>query len=134
VIYVASGNDYASGKQNTTLELVLHSDFYHSPKVTGSKINIKRRQKQSKYYKYPDGRAIALTEAISRLLGYSQVYTNIDFKMISMTVMGERPGYDRIAPGTSDITVMSSRGPANLIPAKHIISVAVHDTQPLLPW
>jgi hypothetical protein len=62
------------------------------------------------------------------------VYTNIDFEMISMTVMGERPGYDQIAPGTSDITVMSSRGPANLIPAKHIISVAVHDTLPLLPW
>jgi hypothetical protein len=52
VIYVAPGNDYASGKQNITLELVLHSDFYHAPKVTGSKINIKKRQKQSKYSKH----------------------------------------------------------------------------------
>jgi hypothetical protein len=39
-----------------------------------------------------------LTEAISCLLGYSQVYTNIDFEMISTTVMVQRPGYDRIAP------------------------------------
>jgi hypothetical protein len=29
---------------------------------------------------------------------------------------------------------MSSRGPADLIPAKHIISVAVRDALPLLPW
>jgi hypothetical protein len=49
VIYVALGNDYAGGKQNITPELVLHSYFYHAPKVTGSKINIKKRQKQSKY-------------------------------------------------------------------------------------
>jgi hypothetical protein len=47
-------------------------------------------------------------EAILCLLGYSQVYTNIDFEMISTTVMAERPGYDQIAPGTSDIMVMSS--------------------------
>jgi hypothetical protein len=32
-----------------TPELVLHSDFYHAPNVTGSKINIEKRQKQSKY-------------------------------------------------------------------------------------
>jgi hypothetical protein len=32
-------------------------------------------------------------EAISRLLGYSQVYANIDFEMISMTVMAQKPGY-----------------------------------------
>jgi hypothetical protein len=62
------------------------------------------------------------------------VYTNIDFKMISTTVMVERPGYDQIAPGTSDIMVMSSRGPANLITANHIISIAVCDALPLLPW
>jgi hypothetical protein len=55
---------------------------------------MEKRQKQSKYSKYLDGGAIALTEAISRLLGYSQVYTNVDFEMISMTVMVERPGYD----------------------------------------
>jgi hypothetical protein len=55
VIYVAPGNDYAGGKPNITPELVLHSDFYHAPKVTGSKINIKKRQKESKYSKYPDG-------------------------------------------------------------------------------
>jgi hypothetical protein len=62
------------------------------------------------------------------------MYTNIDFEMISTTVMAERPGYDQIAPGTSDIMVMSSRGAADLIPANHIISVAVHDALPLLPW
>jgi hypothetical protein len=55
VIYVAPGNDYASGKQNITPELVFHSNFYHAPKLTGSKINIEKRQKQSKYSKYPDG-------------------------------------------------------------------------------
>jgi hypothetical protein len=131
MIYVAPGNDYAGGKQNITPEHVLHSDFYHAPKV---KINIEKRQKQSKYSKYPDGRAIALTEVISQLLGYSQVYTNIDFEMISTTVMAERPGYDQITPGTSDIMVMSSRGPADLIPANHITSVAVHNSLPLLPW
>jgi hypothetical protein len=75
-----------------------------------------------------------LTEAVSRLLGYSQVYTNIDFEIISMTVMAERPGYDQIAPGTSDIMVMSSWGPSDLIPANHIISIAVHNSLPLLPW
>jgi hypothetical protein len=42
MIYVAPGNDYAGGKQNITLELVLYSDFYHAPKVTGSKINTKK--------------------------------------------------------------------------------------------
>ncbi len=94
VIYEAPGNDYAGGKQNITPELVLHSDFYHAPKVTSLKINMEKRQKQSKYSKYLDGGAIALTEAILRLLGYSQVYTNVDFEMISMTVMVERPGYD----------------------------------------
>jgi hypothetical protein len=40
--------------------------------------------------------------------------------MISMTVMVERPGYDQIAPGTSDIMMISSREPANLIPMNHI--------------
>jgi hypothetical protein len=30
VIYVAPGNDYAGGKQNITLELVLQSNFYHA--------------------------------------------------------------------------------------------------------
>jgi hypothetical protein len=30
VIYVAPGNDYASGKQNITLKLVLHSNFHHA--------------------------------------------------------------------------------------------------------
>jgi hypothetical protein len=89
MIYVAPRNDYAGGKQNITPELVLHSNFYHAPKVTGSKINIKKRQKQSKYSKYPDGGAIALMEAISHLLGYSQVYTSIDFEMISTAVSGK---------------------------------------------
>jgi hypothetical protein len=40
--------------------------------------------------------------------------------MISMTVMVERPGYDQIAPDTSDIMVISSWEPANLIPTNHI--------------
>ena len=34
--------------------------------------------------------------------------------------MVERPGYDQIAPGTSDIMMISSREPANLIPTNHI--------------
>jgi hypothetical protein len=49
MIYVAAGNDCTGGKQNFTPELVLHNNFYHVPKVTGSKINIEKRQKQSKY-------------------------------------------------------------------------------------
>ncbi len=62
------------------------------------------------------------------------MYSNLDFEMISMTVMVERPGYDQIAPSTSDNIVMSSRGPADLIPANHIISIAVRDALLLLPW
>jgi hypothetical protein len=73
-------------------------------------------------------------EAILHLLGYSQVYTNLDFEMISMTVMVERPRYDQIAPSTSDNIVMSSWGPADLIPVNHIISVTVCDLLLLPPW
>jgi hypothetical protein len=47
VIYVTPGNDYAGHKQNLHWSLlVLHSNFYHAPKVTGSKLNIEKRQLQ----------------------------------------------------------------------------------------
>ncbi len=72
MIYVAPRNNYAGGKQNITLGLVFRRNFNHAPKVTGSKVNIKKRQKQSKYSKYLEGQAIALTEAMLCLLGYSQ--------------------------------------------------------------
>jgi hypothetical protein len=62
------------------------------------------------------------------------VYTNIDFEIISTTVMVERLEYDQITPGTSDSMVMSSCGPADLIPGNHIISIAVCNALLLLPW
>jgi hypothetical protein len=47
VIYVVPGNDYTGSRQNITLELVLHSNFYHALKVAGSKINIKAKETEA---------------------------------------------------------------------------------------
>lgn len=133
-VYVAPGNDQARGDQQITPELVLHTELYHAPKVTGSKINIDKRQKKLKQSKYPHGRALALTEALTRVMDYSQVYTNIPFEVLATTAMAERPGYDRVKPGIGDERFMSSSGPADLIPGNHIASVTAREALRLPPW
>ena len=133
-VSVAAGNDCTGGPQHITPELVLHTELYHAPKVTGSRINIEKREKKQKKSKYPDGRALAITEAVVRLLGYSQIYTNLQFEFIATTAMAERPGYDRVAPGSNDARVGNSRGPADLIAANHIASVTARQALTLPPW
>jgi len=133
-VSVAAGNDCTGGAQHITPELVLHTELYHAPKVTGSRINIKKREKKQKKSNYPDGRALAITQAVVRLLGYSQIYTNLQFEVIATTAMAQRPGYDRVAPGSSDARVGNSRGPADLIAANHIPSVTARQAVRLPPW
>jgi predicted GIY-YIG superfamily endonuclease len=134
-VYAAPKTDMRAGeREQVTPELVLHSEYYHAPKVTGSKINIEKREKKLKHGKYPKGRALALTEVITRALGYNQVYTNMDFEMISTTTMAERPGFDRTAPGWRDPAVQASQGPSDLIPGDHIASVAARERWQLPQW
>ena len=59
-------------------------------KITGSAINEKHREAARKDKKHPSARAISLMEMVSVILGYDQVYSNIDFVHVSTVPMAER--------------------------------------------
>ena len=78
----------------------MDSQYLHNTKITGSAINEKRLHEARRNKHYPTGRGLAATEAASQLLGYPQVYTNLEFVDITTVPMEDRVGVDRVKPIT----------------------------------
>ena len=69
--------------------------FLHNTKVTGSAIAEKNLDVQRDQNK-PKGWSIALMETISHVLGYDQVFADIDFIHILTVPLEERPGTEKM--------------------------------------
>ena len=80
----------------------LRQEFLANTKITSSAMHEETRLKQVRDKKHPTGRAISMMEAISVVLQYPQVYTNIEFVHVSTLPLAERPGID-IQTGVSKL-------------------------------
>jgi predicted GIY-YIG superfamily endonuclease len=76
----------------------MDSQHLHNTKVTGSAINEKKVHEKRRDKHYPTGRGLAVTEAAAQLLGYPQVYTDLEFVDIATVPMEDRAGFDRDKP------------------------------------
>jgi len=83
-------DDSASG-----FSIRMDSQFLHNTKVTTSAINEKKVHERRRNKHHPTGRGLAVTEATSQLLGYSQVFTDLEFVDVSTVPMEDRAGFDR---------------------------------------
>ena len=109
-VYVRAGTDGMGNKNQDGWEkLVLDQQFTHNSKIASSAMNEKLSDQKMNECRFPKGRAIALTEIISLLLKYPQVYTNLDFENLPTMSLEHRPGFDKVA------TLQQSCGP----PANH---------------
>jgi hypothetical protein len=102
-------NGMGNKNQDGQEKLVLDQQFTHNSQVASSAMNEKLSDQKMNARQFPKGRAIALTEIISLLLKYPQVYTNLDFKNLPTMPLEHRPGFDKVA------TSQHARGP----PAHH---------------
>jgi hypothetical protein len=78
--------------------LVVENVFLHNTKITSSALNEKKAHKSRRGREHPRGRAISITEACSLMLGYPQVYTNLEFVDIPTVGLEDRAGVERVAP------------------------------------
>ena len=76
----------------------MDSQYLHNTKVTGSAINEKKVHEKRRDKHYPTGRGLAVTEAASQLLGYPQVYTDLEYVDVPTVPMEDRAGFDREKP------------------------------------
>ena len=72
----------------------------HNTKITGSAIQEAKRDSARHDRKNPTGRAISHMEMLCVVLGYDQVYTNLQFIHIPTVPLEERPAFDRTRPFT----------------------------------
>ena len=70
----------------------------HNTKITGSAIQEAKRDAARHDRKNPTGRAISHMEMLCVVLGYDQVYTNLQFVHIPTVPLEERPAFDRKLP------------------------------------
>ena len=70
----------------------------HNTKITGSAIQEAKRDAARRDRKNPTGRAISHMEMLCVVLGYDQVYTNLQFIHIPTVPLEERPAFDRTRP------------------------------------
>jgi hypothetical protein len=76
----------------------MDSQYLHNTKITGSAINEKKVHEHRRNKHYPTGRGLAVTEAASQLLGYPQVYTDLEFVDVATVPLEDRVGVDRVKP------------------------------------
>jgi len=113
IVYVNAGTEFSheakqKGKRDDSYfrnkrtgesaRLVMDSHFLHNTKIKSSKINEQVAHKKMRDRNYPTGRAISITECVALLLGYSQVYTNLEFVNIPTVTLEKRPGCEREKP------------------------------------
>ena len=70
----------------------------HNTKITSSSIQEAKRDAARHDRKNPTGRAISHMEMLCVVLGYDQVYTNLQFVHVPMVPLEERPAFDRKLP------------------------------------
>ena len=85
---------------NSGFSIRMDCQYLHNTKITGSAINEKRLHEAHQNNNYPTGRGLVATEAASQLLGYPQVYTNLEYVDITTVPMEDRPGADCVKPIT----------------------------------
>jgi len=73
-------------------------EVLHNTKITGSAIMEAEREAKKKNRAHPKGRAISHMEMLCVILGYPQVYTDLEFFHVPTVPLEERPAVERIAP------------------------------------
>ena len=106
--------------------LVMDSVFLHNTKITSSAINEQKAHNSRRNRHHPKGRAISITEACSLILGYPQVYTDLEFIDIPTVSLEDRAGVERTAPVffMDDRILEHVSGPRDLLPGQVIASYA----------
>ena len=92
---VFSGNK--DDRQSSKAEVV----HLHNTKITSSAINESKKLNIGRDKKKPKGRKVAVTEEMQLILGFPQVFTNVESIKVSTLPLAERAGFERISP--SDI-------------------------------
>ena len=76
----------------------VEQETLHNTKITGSAIMEARRDVNRRDQKHPTGRALSHMEMICVILGYPQVYTNLEFVHVPTVPLEERPALQRESP------------------------------------
>ena len=76
----------------------IERETLHNTKITGSAIMEARRDVNRRDRKHPTGRALSHMEMICVILGYPQVYTNLEFVHVPTIPLEERPALERESP------------------------------------
>ena len=74
--------------------LISRSQFLHNTKIGSSYFNENEKLKKSRDFKLPRGRAISLFQIFQQLLGYPEVFTDMQFINICTTPLEERAGVE----------------------------------------
>ena len=73
-------------------------EVLHNTKITGSALKEAEREAKKKDKAHPKGRAISHMEMLCVILGYPQVYTDLEFFHVPTVPLEERPALEKIAP------------------------------------
>jgi hypothetical protein len=112
----------------------MDSHYLHNTKVTGSAINEKSVHERHRNKHYPTRRGLAVTEATSQLLGYAQVYTDLEFVNVATVPIEDRVGVDRVKPIVlfSDLG-HAAAGPDDVLSLDGIVTYNVRNETLRLP-
>ena len=96
-------NNYVAfhGKYGDDKVIGAEQVFLHNTKITSSAINEAKKLKESRHKDRPKGRALAATEMMQIILGYPQIFTNLEFIKVSTLPLGERPGLEKVPPSAN---------------------------------
>lgn len=93
-------NNYVvfSAKQGAEDEFRVEKVNLLNTKIASSAKNEDKKMNASRHKNRPRGRAIAQTEMMQIMLGYPQIFTNIEYVKIPTLALGERAGVPRMSP------------------------------------
>jgi hypothetical protein len=83
--------------------LISRTQFLHNTKIGSSAFHENEKLKHSRDNNHPRGRAVSLMQIHQQLLGYPEVFTDMNFKNVCTTPLEERAGVENRIDGIEDV-------------------------------